>query len=1428
MNKNMNKKLSISQYIVIIFAFLFIGSPIFATENNITSYSPIHKGGGETVEVIIRLNPLDANNFVSMNKGDKEKTLNTLKVETGSIQNSFIRDMSSNSITIINNFWLANAILAEVKLEDLDEISSHKDVYRVHENFKITTSDSQFNIVSPEESLTKYGEWNTTWGVERIGAPNVWDMGIMGSDSIKVAVLDTGVDMTHPDLEGKMASGGWAEFDSSGNIVTSDPHDTDGHGTHVSGTVLGGNSNESYGYIGVSPNTKLMHGLVLPEGSGTFAQVVAGMQWAVDNNADVVNMSLGAEGYFSDFEEPVKEMINNGIFPVISIGNDGEGSASSPGAIFESFAIGASNDEDGIALFSSGAIVDKNKHEREDIPEEYIKPDFSAPGVSIISAYSGSYASANGTSMAAPHVAGAISLMLQVDSTLSISTIYDALKESADYQNQGDNLGEDKNTRYGYGIINVDKAIRLLKPIFTLPADTDKITHNSASLKGDLTDLNNEGTVEVYFQYREDGETDWIESDKNTVSVDGVYEIEIDSLTPSTLYEFKASADSPTTVEGEVMTFTTESAPLVTTKSAINITTDSATLRGELTDLDGNSEVNVFFNWRENGIGEWQTTSPQLLSATGDFSESITELTENTQYEFKTVVEWEDGGVTKENIGEVVTFFTEDEPEIITKTATDINYSSATLNGELLSLGGETSVDVFFRWRVKGEGTWIETAPEQSLEVIGDFSESVEGLTEDTEYEFKAVVEWEDGEITEENTGEVFSFTTENHPIVISHPADNINYASATLNGELTDMGIEESVEVFFRWRVKGEETWTNESEAEDKTELLETGIFSEELTDLSINTEYEFKAVVEWNSDEEVSAVQEFSTFDTPKTETLSATDVRDTTATLNGELVNIGNENDVKVFFRWKKAVDGEWAETDEIILEEESSFNASISGLETSTEYEFKAVAQWGESDEFEASVNSFTTNIDLALLSPTGLTVSPLETYIERDITISVSVENDTESDESYTVDFEINDVIVESVTKTIQAEQTEEFSITYSNETPGEYVVKVNEETSSFTLYNEPEVVSKEAEVGYETATLKGEVTDLELEDSVTVFFQWRSGDIWSEETTPVTLESAGEFEEEIDNLSIGETYFFRAVIQWEEDGTEQREGSTIEFTTASLPETETLSSENVTHNSATLRGEITEIGVEESVNAFFNWRAKDSEEWEATPTQSLSNTGIFSENISGLSSTTPYEFRAQIEWNSTSDTGDIVEFTTGSAPSTGGGGGGGRRTPVEEEVEEEETEEDVVSETLPEETEELIEHYEERERSVKETLESLESDRSRIDTIKNSATLILNIVTERGVDAHIEVLSTIMERVERIEEMILAEKEKIEEEYAQIVEKVDLSDRYKRLESQENTIKSLISLVENMENRDAEKEILNQILEMNNNLKERIIQRLRN
>src|SRR5699024_7773535 len=126
-----------------------------------------------------------------------------------------------------------------------------------------------------------------TWGVDRIGAHQVWDkLGLDGSGA-RVGVLDTGVDITHPALDGMLATddpsdpaypGGWMEFDAVGTLAASEPHDSADHGTHVSGTVAGGD--DSGVAIGVAPGGELMHGLVIPEGSGDFIQVAAGMQSA--------------------------------------------------------------------------------------------------------------------------------------------------------------------------------------------------------------------------------------------------------------------------------------------------------------------------------------------------------------------------------------------------------------------------------------------------------------------------------------------------------------------------------------------------------------------------------------------------------------------------------------------------------------------------------------------------------------------------------------------------------------------------------------------------------------------------------------------------------------------------------------------------------------------------------------------------------------------------------------------------------------------------------------------------------------------------------------------------------------------------------------------------------------------------------------------
>ena len=154
-------------------------------------------------------------------------------------------------------------------------------------------------------------------------------------------MLDTGVDANHPDLTGKLA--GFAEFDGAGNEVAGAPaHDAGEHGTHVTGTILGGNDNGSF--IGMAPDAQVLAGLVLPDG-GSIAQIIAGMQWAIDQGADVINMSLG--GLTTETEVPsfftvaIVNALLAGVPVVTAIGNDGAQTTGDPGNDLFSFSVGA-------------------------------------------------------------------------------------------------------------------------------------------------------------------------------------------------------------------------------------------------------------------------------------------------------------------------------------------------------------------------------------------------------------------------------------------------------------------------------------------------------------------------------------------------------------------------------------------------------------------------------------------------------------------------------------------------------------------------------------------------------------------------------------------------------------------------------------------------------------------------------------------------------------------------------------------------------------------------------------------------------------------------------------------------------------------------------------------------------------------------------
>lgn len=293
--------------------------------------------------------------------------------------------------------------------------------------------------------------------VKQIGADKAWEAGYDGT-GVKIAVLDTGVDKTHDDLKTQVVE----EKNFSGSP---DTVDRVGHGTHVASIAAGTGAESGGKYKGVAPGAKVISGKVLnDEGFGDDSAIIAGMEWAADEGADIINLSLG--GSDSPGVDPMEEEVNRlsaekGVLFAIAAGNDGEYGAStvgSPGSADAALTVGAVDKDDKLASFSSiGPRVGDGA----------VKPDVTAPGVAITAAAaSGSlfdtdpgiphpapgYLQLDGTSMATPHVAGAAAILKQQHPTWKAAELKGALIASA----KG---GDYTVFQQGSGRIQVDKAL---------------------------------------------------------------------------------------------------------------------------------------------------------------------------------------------------------------------------------------------------------------------------------------------------------------------------------------------------------------------------------------------------------------------------------------------------------------------------------------------------------------------------------------------------------------------------------------------------------------------------------------------------------------------------------------------------------------------------------------------------------------------------------------------------------------------------------------------------------------------------------------------------------------------------------------------------------------------------------------------------------
>ena len=344
------------------------------------------------------------------------------------------------------DLWIVNSVGATIDADTLADLEAREDVAQVRLEEQVELPEIQSEPALP------------TWSLEKVSAPQTWgEYGYRG-EGVTVAVLDTGVDFEHPALAGQYR-GSDGDHSDSWFVTTGEnypePGDGHGHGTHVTGSITGGPPGD---VIGVAPDAEWIGVKILSDGGrGGEVGILSGMQWVLapgDDPAkapDIASNSWGSGASNNRvFWDAVAAWRAAGIVPLFANGNDGPaaGTVGNPGGYPHSIGVGATDSNDQIASFSSrGPVVWDGV--------EYVKPQVSAPGAAIYSAWpvdSGQeYNTISGTSMATPHVSGVAALLLSAAPELGVDEVQTILEDTARTEQF---MGALPNNAYGHGIVD--------------------------------------------------------------------------------------------------------------------------------------------------------------------------------------------------------------------------------------------------------------------------------------------------------------------------------------------------------------------------------------------------------------------------------------------------------------------------------------------------------------------------------------------------------------------------------------------------------------------------------------------------------------------------------------------------------------------------------------------------------------------------------------------------------------------------------------------------------------------------------------------------------------------------------------------------------------------------------------------------------------
>ncbi|MBP1308840.1 chitodextrinase [Paenibacillus sp. 1182] len=326
------------------------------------------------------------------------------------------------SLDVDHEFKAIPAVSARITRDELNRLSKDPNIDHIEANIalKINGGEVQQTTIPAEESQ---------WSFQSVKSSDMWSKGYTGA-GVKVAIIDSGIMTTHPDLA---VAGGVSTVD-----YTTSYEDDNGHGTHVAG-IIGAKKN-NIGMVGVAPGAKLYAVKAMgADGDGTLGDVLEGLDWSIQNKMDIINLSLSMNYDSELLHDMVDRAYNDGIIVISSAGNDAEKVANPEDSVYYpgkySSVIAVSSVDQNMVRSSSSAMGPEN--------------EFSAPGVAIVSTWnSGKYAKVSGTSQAAPHVAGALAILKQEYPSMSNVQLREELRHHIK------DLGvPGRDNQYGYGMV---------------------------------------------------------------------------------------------------------------------------------------------------------------------------------------------------------------------------------------------------------------------------------------------------------------------------------------------------------------------------------------------------------------------------------------------------------------------------------------------------------------------------------------------------------------------------------------------------------------------------------------------------------------------------------------------------------------------------------------------------------------------------------------------------------------------------------------------------------------------------------------------------------------------------------------------------------------------------------------------------------------